>query len=133
MGFLVHLGACHLELMSIDLATVSTNVTVHISHVIYFLLAKMEMMVGWEGVQDWRKSGGKGGGVLGEGGEPYRREPVRQIVRYRFSDWWVFSPGTPVCSPLSNVKVHSPALSKLLNSHSDNYRRINVLLYSKCK
>ena len=47
-----------------------------------------------------------------------------------------FSPGTTrVCPspsplPLPQVKVHSPAFS---NSHSYNYRRINVLLCSKCK
>ena len=32
---------------------------------------------------------------------------------------------------LSQVKVHSLALSKSQNSHSYNYRRINVLLHSK--
>ena len=40
---------------------------------------------------------------------------------------------SPVGFPLSEVKVRSPALSTFQNSHLYNYRRISVLLYSKCK
>ena len=37
------------------------------------------------------------------------------------------------CTSETQVKVHPPALYKLYHSYINNYRRINVLLYSKCK